>query len=108
VEVRYSAIRHPQSNSIEWCWRHFKILQDLLSPTIPELGNFLPHIENWLNHTIASYTGYASMEQMFDIGNPGLFDKLAQNLFEYMQPLEDINSNIRRVYEIIQKDGIRN
>ena len=42
VEVRYSPIRHPQSNTSERCMRNLEVLQDLLSLKSSKVGRTDP------------------------------------------------------------------
>ena len=67
VEVRFAPVRHPQSNPSE------RIMNDLSKfcriychQNHRRWADLLPQIEQWLNKTVDSSTGYAPVEIIFD------------------------------------------
>jgi transposase InsO family protein len=63
VEVRYSAIRHPQSNPSERCMGEIsKFCRIYCHSKHRKSTELIPHVENWLNNTVASATLYTPVE----------------------------------------------
>jgi len=81
VEVRYSAIRHPQSNPSERCMREIsKFCRIYFHSNHRNRAELIPHIENWLNNTVASTTLYTPVKLLFGAERNNLFEKCLPNL----------------------------
>jgi hypothetical protein len=66
VEVRYSAIRHPQSNPSERCMREIsKFCRIYCHLNHRKWAELIPHIEHWLNNTVTNTTSYTPVELLF-------------------------------------------
>ena len=77
VTVRFSPIRHPESNPIQCVMRligkYYKIYCHATQKNWPEL---IPKIESWLNTTISGSNAFTSMELMFNDSRPDLFSRI--------------------------------
>jgi len=83
VEVRYSAIRHPQSNPSDRCMREIsKFCRIYCHSNNRKWAELIPHIENWLNNTVASTTLYTPFELLFGEERNNLFQKCLPNLLK--------------------------
>jgi hypothetical protein len=54
----------------------------------------LPHIEGWLNKTVASPTGYSPSELIFGERRPSIFDKVLPEIKPDNSDIEDLNNQI--------------
>jgi transposase InsO family protein len=76
VEVRYSAIRHAQSNPSERRMREIsKLCRIYCQLNHRKWAELIPHTEHWLNNTVASATLYTSVELLFGAERDNLFQK---------------------------------
>jgi hypothetical protein len=63
IEVRYSPIRHPESNPTERVMRELeKYFRIYCRKTHKKWAELVPYIENWLNSSVCGVTGYAPVE----------------------------------------------
>jgi hypothetical protein len=77
VSVKYSPIRHSESNPAERVMKEIgkycKIYCHVTQKKWPELT---PQIESWLNTTVSDSTGFTPVELMFNEKRPDLFAKI--------------------------------
>jgi hypothetical protein len=77
IQIKYSPIRHPESNPTERVMRelgkYFKIYCGFTHRNWPEL---IPYILRWLNESVSSVTGYSPIELMYGKEQPDLFEKI--------------------------------
>ena len=67
VKVRFAPVRHPQSNPSERIMKELsKFCRIYCHQNHKSWADLLPQIEQWLNRTVASSTGYAPVELIFD------------------------------------------
>ena len=100
VKVRYSAIRHPQSNPSERCMREIsKFCRIYCHSNHRKWAELIPHIENWLNNTVASATLYTPVELLFGAERNNLFRKCLPNLPKGEAKHEEIQEKIAKAYE---------
>jgi len=59
----------------------------------------IPHIENWLNNTVASATLYTPVELLFGAERKNLFQKCLPNLPKGEMKHEEIREKIAKAYE---------
>ena len=79
AEVRFSAIRHPQSNPSERCMREIsKICRIYCHSNHRKWAEVIPYIENCLNNTVANATLYTPVELLFGTERNNLFQKIYQ------------------------------
>jgi len=87
VNVRYSPIRHSESNPVESVIRetgkYCKIYCHAKQKKWPVL---IPNIESWLNTTITCSTGFTPVELMFKDIRPDIFGKILSKTKE-QQPI---------------------
>jgi len=81
VEVRFSPVRHPQSNPSERVMKELsKFCRIYCHQNHKRWADLLPQIEQWLNKTVASSTGYAPVELIFNAKRPDIFAKFLPEL----------------------------
>jgi len=72
--VRYTAVRHPQSNPSERCMKEIsRLFWIYCSDNHRKWAELIPHIELRLNNTVASATGITAVELMFGDMGPHIF-----------------------------------
>jgi transposase InsO family protein len=65
VQVRYTGVWHPQSNPSKRCMKEIsKFFRIYWSKNHRKWAELIPHIESWLNNTVASATGFTPAELM--------------------------------------------
>jgi hypothetical protein len=62
-------------------------------------AELIPHIDNWLNNTIASATLYTLVELLFGAERNNLFQKCLPNLPKGEMKHEEIQEKTAKVYE---------
>lgn len=99
ISVRYSPIRHPQSNPTERIMRELakycRIYCNITQRKWPEL---IPLIENWLNSSVSGTTGYTPVELMFDEPKPDMFEKIFVKSPDQKPPAESLEIKVLRAY----------
>ena len=100
VEVRYSAIRHPQSNPSERCMREIsKFCRIYCHSNHRKWTELIPHIEHWVNKTVASTTLYTPVELLFGAEGNNVFQNCLPKLPEGEIKHEDMQEKIAKAYE---------
>ena len=100
VQVRYTAVRHPQSNPSERGMKEIsKFFSIYCSDNHRKCAELIPHIESWLNNTVASATGFTPAELMFGGKGPNIFEDLLPEAPEGEPVLEDLETKIAKAYE---------
>ena len=61
-------------------------------------AELLPHIERWINNTVASGTGYTPTELMYGVKRPNVFDKVMPEVQGLKQDEEDIAVKLEAAY----------
>jgi hypothetical protein len=75
--AKFTPIRHPESNPSERVMRELsKFFRIYCQENHKKWVELLPSIEEWLNKTIASATGFSPVELMFGCHKQSLFNKL--------------------------------
>ena len=99
VTVRYSPIRHPESNPVERVMRktgkYCKIYCHTMQKKWPEL---ISKIESWLNTTISGSNGFTPVEFMFNDSCPDIFSKILNNTKEQQPNNEELQDKITLAY----------
>jgi hypothetical protein len=89
VSVRFSPIRHPQSNPSERMMSEIskfcRIYCNLTQKRWPEL---VPRIEDWLNTSVSAATGYTPVELMFGQPKPDVFANILKKTPD-QKPVEE-------------------
>ena len=76
VQVKYTAVRHPQSNPSE---RYMKEISKFFFPIYCSENHrtwaeLIPHIESWLNNMVTGATGFTPAELMSGGKGPNIFE----------------------------------
>jgi len=66
-------------------------------------AELLPHIEGWLNKTVASSTGYSPLELMFGDRKPSIFDNMLPELKQDTSNFEDLGTQLERTFSRIKR-----
>ena len=104
VKVRYSAVRHPQSNPSERFMREIaKFCKIYCHENHRKWAELIPYIERWINTTVATSTGFAPVELMMKADKPNLFEGLVPEISEEDQIAEDTSSKIARAHAKMKK-----
>jgi hypothetical protein len=99
VDVRFTPLRHPESNPSERCIRELsKFCRIYCHDNDKKWAELLPHIEGWINNTVASGTGYTPTELMYGVKRPNILDKLMPKVQELEQEEEDIAAKLEAAY----------
>ena len=109
VQVRYTTVRHPQSNPSERCMKEIsKFFRIYCSDNHRKWAELIPHIESWLNNTVASATGITPAELMFGGKGPNIFEDFLPEAPEGEAVLKDLQTKIAKAYEkMIGKIDVR-
>jgi hypothetical protein len=100
VEVRYSTVRHPQSNPSERCMKEIsKFCRIYCHANHRKWVELVPHIETWLNNTVAGATRYTPVELLFGADRKNLFQKCLPQIPTGMTREEEVQEKITRAYE---------
>jgi transposase InsO family protein len=97
ITVRYSPIRHPESNPAERVMKELgKFFKIYCSRTHKRWPEFVNHIQNCLNQSVRQSTGYKPIE-FFETGAKSeIFREIIRNLSN--NPLEDLPTKILKAY----------
>jgi len=77
VQVRYTALRHPQANPSEGCMKEIsKFFRIYCSENHKKWAELAPYIESWLNNMVAGATRFTPAELMFGGKSPNIFEGL--------------------------------
>jgi hypothetical protein len=78
---RFSPVHHPQSSPSERIMKELsKFCCIYCHQNHRSWADLLPHIEQWLNKTVASSRGYAPVELIFSAQKPDIFVKFLPEL----------------------------
>jgi len=69
-------------------------------------AELLPHIENWMNNSVCSSTGYTPSELMYGTERPNAFRKIVPKQSWPDQEEEEIEENICRAYVKMKKRAL--
>jgi hypothetical protein len=108
VTVRYSPVRHPESNPVERVMRengkYCKIYCHTTQKKWPEL---IPRIESWLNTTISGSTGFTPVELMFNDIRRDVFSKILNKTKEQQPNNEEVKDTITLAYLKLKKKAAK-
>jgi hypothetical protein len=79
-------------------------LQNILLPEPKKWAKLTPHIEVWLNSTVASTTLYAPIGLMFGAKRLNLFESILPELPESEAKQEEILDKIAKAYDRMQQE----
>jgi hypothetical protein len=100
VEVRYSANRHTQNNPSERCMREIsKFCRIYCHEHHRKWAELVPHIESWLNNTVASATTYTPVELLFGAERDDIFQNCVSKVLKGEEKREELHEKIKRAYE---------
>jgi hypothetical protein len=103
VTTRFSPIRHPESNPSERVMRELsKFFRIYCYDNYKKWAELLPHIEGWLNKTVASSTGYSPSELMSGGRKTSIFDILPE-VKQYTSDIEDLDIKLERAFLRIKR-----
>jgi hypothetical protein len=104
VATRFSPIRHPESNPSERVMRELsKFFRIYCYENHKKWADLLPHIEGWLNKTVASSTGYSPLELMFGERKPSIFDSLLRVVNQDTPDSEGLDVKVERAFARIKR-----
>ena len=93
-------MRHQQRNPSERCMREIsKICRIYFHSNHRKRAELIPHIENWLNNTVASTTLYTPVKLLFGAERNNLFQKCLPNLPKGEMKHKEIQEKIAKAYE---------
>jgi hypothetical protein len=108
VTVRYSPIRHPESNPVERVMResgkYCKIYCHTTQKKWPEI---IPKIEPWLNTTISDLTGFTPVELMFNDIRPDIFSKILNKTKGQQTNNKEVQDKITLAYLTLKKKAAK-
>jgi hypothetical protein len=107
VDIRFAPIRHPESNPSERCMRELsKFCRIYCSENHRKWAEMLPHIENWMNNSVCSSTGYTPSELIYGTERPNVFRKIVPKESWPDQEKEEIEVKIRKAYVKMKKRAL--
>jgi hypothetical protein len=99
ISVKFSPIRHPQSNpserQMQEISKFFRIYCDVAQKRWPELT---PQIEEWLNTAVSGSTGYTPVELMFGKPKPDVFERILRKTPEQKPAEESLENKLLKAY----------
>jgi ribonuclease HI len=106
VQVRFSPVRHPQSNPSERIMKELsKFCRIYCNQNHKNWAELLPKIEEWLNRTITSSTGYAPIELIFGAKRPDIFAELIPGLD--LPEEEELGTKVLNAYAKMKEKGVK-
>jgi hypothetical protein len=85
-----------------------KVFRICCSENHRKWAELIPHIESWLNTTVASATGFTPAEIMFKGNGPNIFEAFLPEAPEGEPVLEDLQTKIAKAYKrMIRKTDAR-
>jgi hypothetical protein len=79
VEIRFSPIRHPESNPCERYMREIgKFCRTYCHQNHKKWAELTPHIERWINNSVCSSTNFCPVELMYRTQRPSIFKKILE------------------------------
>ena len=107
VSIRFTPIRHPESNPSERCMRELsKFCRIYCNENHRKWAELLPHIENWMNNSVCSSTGYTPRELMYGNERQNVFKQAVQKESWLEQEEEGIEEKIRKAYEKMKRKAV--
>ena len=104
VTTRFSLIRDPESNPSERVMRELsKFFRIYCHDNHKKWAELLPHIEGWLNKTVASSTCYSPSELMFGGRKPSMFGNMLPLPKQDTSDIEDLDIKLERVFSRIKR-----
>jgi hypothetical protein len=104
VAVRFSPVRHPQSNPSERVMRELsKFFRIYCRDIHKKWAEVLPHVEKWINCAAASSTGYSPMELMFDGRKLSVFDNVLPELDQSFSGVESLEVKWEKAFSRIKR-----
>ena len=104
VCARFSAIRHPESNPSERVMRELsKFFRIYCHGNHKKWVELLPHIEGWLNITVASSIGYSPLELMFGCSKPSVFDNKLPKPKQNTLDVEEMDTELERAFSRMKR-----
>jgi hypothetical protein len=108
VTIRYSPIRHPESNPVERVMREIgKCCRIYCHMTQKKWPEPIPKIESWLNTTISGSTGFTPEELMFNDVCPDIFSKILNKTKEQQPNNEELQDKITLAYFTLKKKATK-
>lgn len=104
VETRFTPIRHPESNPSERYMRELsKFCRIYCNENHKKWAEILPYIENWINNTVASATGYTPTELMYGSKRCSVLNKIMPSLPALDREDEGIDKKLEKAYSKMRK-----
>ena len=109
VETRFTPVRHPESNPSERCMRELgKFCKIYCHDNHRKWVELLPHIERWINHTVATSRGFTPSELMFGTKRQNVVKQLAPGLQDMGPEETSVEAKIKEAYDkMINKAKLR-
>jgi hypothetical protein len=104
IEARFTPIRHPESNPSERYMRELsKFCRIYCNQNHRKWAELLPHIEDWINNTVASATGYTPSELMYGSERRNILSKLVSNVPNLDHKEEEIEVKLEKAYSRMRR-----
>jgi len=108
VTIRYSPIRHSESNPVECVMREIgKYCKIYCYTTQKKWPELIPKIESSLNTTISGSTGFTPVELMFNDIRPDIFSKILNKTKEQQPNNEELQDKITPAYLTLKKKAAK-
>jgi hypothetical protein len=99
IQVRYSPIRHPESNPTERIMRELsKYFRIYCHETHKKWSELVPYIGNWLNSSVSDTTGHAPIELLSAESRPDIFRKLLKKEPDQQPSEEALADKLLKAY----------
>jgi hypothetical protein len=100
IEALFSPVRRPQSNPAErWMREIGKFFKIYCSQNHRKWPELIPYIENWINQSVASSTGYTPIELMEGKSRPDLFASILRKDPGQLPQEESTEDKALKAYE---------
>jgi hypothetical protein len=108
VTVRYSPIRHPESNPVERVMRETgKYCKTYCHTTQKKWPELIHKIEFRLNTTISGSTSFTPVELMFNDIRPDIFSRVLKRTKEQQPNNEELQEKITPAYLTLKKKAAK-
>ena len=108
MTIRYSPVRHPESNPVERVMREIgKYCKIYCHTTQNKWPVLIPKIESWLNTTISGSIGFTPVELMFNEILPDIFSKIFNKTKEQQPNNEELQDKITLAYLTLKKKATK-
>jgi hypothetical protein len=108
VEIRFSPIRHPESNPCERYMREIgKFCRIYCHQNHKKWAEVIPHIERWINNSVCSSTNFYPSELMCGTECPSIFRQMIERERCRTQEEDSTTQKIKEAYARMKRKALK-